>query len=92
MVTGQINRDSSTDNKDLGNIDNRKGKEIVGKNDSERQKPNYWEPPVSLDHLSETQKEIVRQLLMEECHAFAFDENDIGYIPSLNLHITQHAM
>ncbi len=90
MAPGQINRDNSTDGKDQDNIDNSKRKETVSKSDSEGQKPSLWEPPVSLDHLSGTQKEIVRQLLREECHAFAFDEDDIGCIPSLNLHITLH--
>lgn len=90
MAPGQINRDNSTDGKDQDNIDNSKRKETVSKSDSEGQKPSHWEPPVSLDHLSGTQKEIVRQLLREECHAFAFDEDDIGCIPSLNLQITLH--
>lgn len=30
----------------------------------------------------------MRQLLREECHAFTFNEDDIGCIPSSNLHIT----
>ena len=33
---------------------------------------------------------MARQLLREECHAFAYDGDDIGSIPSLKLHITLH--
>uniref|UniRef100_A0A8C5PSX6 ribonuclease H n=1 Tax=Leptobrachium leishanense TaxID=445787 RepID=A0A8C5PSX6_9ANUR len=47
-----------------------------------------WDPPVNVDHLSEAQQQAVRHVLREECHAFAFDDDDIGCIPSLNMHIT----
>lgn len=53
-------------------------------------KPSHWDPPIKLEHLTESQQQIVRQLLREECNAFAFDDNDVGYIPSLNMHITLH--
>lgn len=55
-----------------------------------RQKPSQWDPPVNLDHLEPWQQERVRQLLREECHAFAYNDEDIGCIPSLKLHITLH--
>lgn len=90
MATGQINRDNSIDSKDQHSVDNSKRKETVSKSNSERQKPSHWEPQAPFDHLSGTQKEIVRQLLREECHAFTFDEEDISCILSLNLHITLH--
>ncbi|KAI2652210.1 Retrovirus-related Pol polyprotein [Labeo rohita] len=90
VATEPANRDDFTDRRDPDNIHNRKEEETMNKGDSMKQKPNQWDPPVSLDHLSGTQKEIVRQLLREECQAFAFDENDVGCIPSLNLHITLH--
>lgn len=57
---------------------------------SQTPRPCQWDPPVKLDHLSETQQQTVRQLLREECQAFAFDSNDVGCIPSLNMHITLH--
>lgn len=57
---------------------------------SERKKPAWWDPPVDLSHLNEEQKRITKQLLREECHAFAYDDDDIGAIPSLKLHITLH--
>lgn len=59
MATGRINGNNSIDSKDQHSVDNSRRKETVSKSDSERQKPSHWEPPVSLDHLSGTQKEIV---------------------------------
>lgn len=53
-------------------------------------KPPQWDPPVKLDHLSEDQQRMVRELLREECHAFAYDDKDVGCIPTLNMHITLH--
>lgn len=53
-------------------------------------KPSWWDPPVDLSHLNEEQRRVTKQLLREECHAFAYDEDDIGSIPSLKLHITLH--
>lgn len=43
--------------------------------------------PIKLEHLSAEQKQ---KLLREECNAFAFDENNVGRIPSLNMHISLH--
>uniref|UniRef100_A0A3B5Q730 Gypsy retrotransposon integrase-like protein 1 n=1 Tax=Xiphophorus maculatus TaxID=8083 RepID=A0A3B5Q730_XIPMA len=57
---------------------------------AEKQKPTQWDPPVDLSHLTESQRQTVRQILREECHAFAYDEGDIGLIPSLKLQITLH--
>lgn len=57
---------------------------------SEREKPVWWDPPVDLSHLNEEQRRTTKQLLREECHAFAYDDDDIGAIPSLKLHITLH--
>ena len=53
-------------------------------------KPAQWDPPVKVDHLNEDQQQVVRQLLREECHAFAYDDRDVGSIPTLNMHITLH--
>ncbi|CAI5668147.1 unnamed protein product [Oreochromis niloticus] len=47
-----------------------------------------WDPPVVLDHLTNGQQAAVRMMLREECKAFAKDENDVGCIPSLRMHIT----
>ncbi|KAL3966228.1 nuclear receptor co-repressor 2 [Sarotherodon galilaeus] len=57
---------------------------------SSSHKPPQWDPPVKLDHLRENEQQTVRQLLREECHAFAYDDKDVGCIPSLNMHITLH--
>lgn len=57
---------------------------------SQTQRPSQWNPPVKLDHLSNDEQQVVRQLLREECNAFSYDDNDFGSIPSLNMHITQH--
>lgn len=46
-----------------------------------------WHPPVDPEHLSETQREAERQILYE-CEASSYNEDDIGYIPSLNMHIS----
>lgn len=54
------------------------------------QKPTQWDPPVDLSHLDNAQRQIVGRLLREECHAFAYDGDDIGSILSLKLHITLH--
>lgn len=53
-------------------------------------RPTQWDPPVKLGQLSEPQQETVRKLLREECNAFSFDSDDVGCIPSLNMHITLH--
>ncbi len=53
-------------------------------------RPSQWDPPIKLEHLTESQQQIVRQLLKEECNAFSFDDNDVGCIPTLNMHITLH--
>ncbi|KAI3360775.1 hypothetical protein L3Q82_013009 [Scortum barcoo] len=53
-------------------------------------KPPQLDPPVKLDHLSSDQEQRVRQVLREECHAFAYDDKDVGCIPTLNMHITLH--
>lgn len=56
VATEQTNRGDSTDSKDQDNIDTSKSKGNGSKGDSQRQKPSQWDPPVSLDHLSGTQK------------------------------------
>lgn len=61
-----------------------------GGDNSTKHKPAWWDPPIDLSHLNEEQRRIAKQLLREECHAFAYDEDDIGSIPSLKLHITLH--
>lgn len=47
-----------------------------------------WDIPVTLDHLSSEQQTPVKEMLMEECKAFAQGENDVGCIPSLRIHNT----
>lgn len=40
----------------------------------------YWDPPVDLSHLSEDQRQQVKQMLREECDVFAKDDWDTGCI------------
>lgn len=54
------------------------------------ERPKEWDPPVDLSHLPEEQQKVTRAMLREECEAFARDRDDIGYIPSLKMHITLH--
>lgn len=46
-----------------------------------------WDPLVPLDHLFPVHQQEVKQLLREESNAFAWDEYDVGTIPSLQLKI-----
>lgn len=46
--------------------------------------------PVNLDHLTKAQQEAVRKVLRDESQAFAYNNDDIGCIPSLKMHITLH--
>lgn len=56
--------------------------------DANRSKPvECWDPPVELNHLTEEQQVMVKKMLREECKAFARDDQDIGCIPSLKMHI-----
>ncbi|XP_053570833.1 uncharacterized protein LOC128660813 [Bombina bombina] len=46
-----------------------------------------WDPEVSVKHLTKEQQQIIRNMLRDECNAFAKDDSDVGYIPSLQLQI-----
>lgn len=46
-----------------------------------------WHPNVDLQHLSENDQEVVRQMLYEQSDVFAREEGDIGCIPGLQLKI-----
>lgn len=48
---------------------------------------NKWHPPVNLDHLTESEQEVVRQMLFEESDVFTKEDGDIGCIPDLQLKI-----
>ncbi|KAL8587249.1 hypothetical protein ACOMHN_013333 [Nucella lapillus] len=54
-----------------------------------QQQSKIWDPPVDLENtpLTEGQKKRVRQLLQDECDAFAHDEDDVGCIEDLELDI-----
>lgn len=62
--------------------------ENTGTNCSSVNCDEAWAPQVMLDHLSSEQQTLVREMLREECTAFAQDENDVGCLPSLRIHIT----
>lgn len=51
-------------------------------------KPSPWQPNVDLSHLNAEQRAVVNRMLCDEAATFAFDENDIGCIPSLQMSIT----
>lgn len=58
---------------------------------NQMQRPRQWDPPVKLDHLNNDKWQMVRQLLREECNVFSYDDDDdVGSIPFLNMHITLH--
>lgn len=46
-----------------------------------------WEPPLDLSHLSESRRQIVRQMLREEAASFSKSDDDIGCIDGLQLTI-----
>lgn len=46
-----------------------------------------WDPPVDLSHLTNDQQQLVKRMLREECHVFAKDDWDTGYIKDLELDI-----
>lgn len=50
-------------------------------------RPESWLPPVDISHLSPEQQQAVKEVLYEECGAFARDSDDIGCIPSLQMEI-----
>lgn len=42
-----------------------------------------WDPSLELGHQGE-----VKRMMREECQAFAFDSDSVGYILSLKMHRT----
>ncbi|GAA6090899.1 NACHT, LRR and PYD domains-containing protein 12-like [Tachysurus ichikawai] len=50
--------------------------------------PDEWLPPVDVSHLDKHQRQVVQQMLREECHSFSKSDNDIGCIRNLQLSIT----
>ena len=49
---------------------------------------DLWDPPVSLSHLSDPEREIVHQMLREESASFSKTDDDIGCIEKLQLSIS----
>lgn len=47
-----------------------------------------WVPPVDVSHLNKYQRQVVQQMLKEECHSFSKSDNDIGCIQNLQLSIS----
>lgn len=56
----------------------------------EEEKPSsdVWDPPVDLSHLSEPEREVVREMLRDESASFSRSESDIGCIEKLQLSIS----
>lgn len=46
-----------------------------------------WFPPMPLEHLDNEEQQVVQKMLREECNAFAIDDSDDRYIPSLQSQI-----
>ena len=46
-----------------------------------------WVPPVDLEHLTPAQCQLAKEMLTEEADAFARDEQDLGCITSLQMHL-----
>ena len=46
-----------------------------------------WHPKISLDHLPEDQRNLVKEMLFEECEAFSRSESDIGDIRDFEMDI-----
>ncbi|KAM9467441.1 uncharacterized protein Hap1MRO34_014209 [Clarias gariepinus] len=72
--------------RDSNIIRSTEGAELIRKT----QGNSSWDPPVCVDHLTPEQQQKVKQLLREESSAFAYDDNDVGCIPSLQLKIHLH--
>lgn len=47
-----------------------------------------WDLPVDLDHLTEDQRQVVAQMLREECCFYSRSDNDIGRIEQLKISIS----
>ena len=47
-----------------------------------------WDPQVDLSHLPEEQRQVVKQLLRQECQSFSRSDNDIGCIDRLQMSIS----
>lgn len=47
-----------------------------------------WDPPVDLSHLGEDQRQVVKQMLREECNSFSQSDSDIGCIEKLHMTIS----
>ena len=46
-----------------------------------------WDPPIDISHLSESQQNVVREMLREESAAFSQNDSDFGCIPNLKMNI-----
>ena len=46
-----------------------------------------WQPKAKLDHLSESERKEIEELLYEECDVFAKSDTDIGNIPDFQMDI-----
>ena len=53
-------------------------------------KSEKWQPKANLDHLCESEREEIEQLLFEECEVFAKSDTDIGDIKdfTMDIHLT----
>lgn len=55
---------------------------------SEQANDISWDPPINLSHLNEPEKEVVQDMLREECSSFSKSDNDIGCVEKLKLSIS----
>lgn len=47
-----------------------------------------WDLPIYVSHLNQHQRQVVQQMLREECHSFSKSDSDIGCIRNLQLSIS----
>lgn len=49
---------------------------------------DQWDPPVDVSHLIPPQQQQVKRMLREECHAFSKSDDDIGFVPGLQVSVS----
>ncbi|KAG7478880.1 hypothetical protein JOB18_011456 [Solea senegalensis] len=56
--------------------------------ETEKVTDSSWDPPIDLSHLTGPEKELVQNMLREECSSFSKSDDDIGQIEKLKLSIS----
>ncbi|PIK42002.1 hypothetical protein BSL78_21124 [Apostichopus japonicus] len=64
----------------------KRSKSCILENGATRERGD-WLPSVDLSDLTSEQRRLAKQMLTEECHAFARNDDDLGTIPTLKMKI-----